>query len=276
MKEIQKLQNHLLKIHYKEFIISIDSDLFDEDENAIKFDDYIIYKGNEFLELKFKYLNKKILSIINETKIIFKGAIIDLRNTLSLIDENQKIIFQSISSTLENDFDIEDKKSNYYIECDDYTINNIGTLINEIPLFKTINHNKISSQPEDFELIIYKTLRFHNLIQLPSYLILICKLFIVELDKNMNKQLTTKVVDKINWEGNQTEMIEQVKALIENKTIKGTQKELINKFSGFFTLKIKYPDKIISDIKKRNNGSETLFLDKIKSSLYNYITKEKI
>jgi hypothetical protein len=80
---------------------------------------------------------------------------------------------------------------------------------------------------------------------------------------------------KIKWNGSQTELIELIKALIENNSIKGqNQKNTIYLFSKFLKMDIKNPDKIIQDVKKRNNGSETLFLDKLKTTLYDYIQKE--
>lgn len=79
----------------------------------------------------------------------------------------------------------------------------------------------------------------------------------------------------LNWNGTQTEFIEIVKALIENGNIKGTQTEIISKLSNVFNIKINNENKLINDIKTRNNGSETLFLDKLQKSLYDYITLEK-
>lgn len=82
----------------------------------------------------------------------------------------------------------------------------------------------------------------------------------------------------LNWIGEQTAFIELAKALIENGNIKvnkGEQVKTINTLSKFFNIKINYPNKLISDIKTRNNGSETLFLDELKKTLLDYITTEK-
>jgi hypothetical protein len=86
----------------------------------------------------------------------------------------------------------------------------------------------------------------------------------------------SNIEHSIDWKGTPTELMELIKALIENGTIKGTQKDIIKTFANFFNTEINNPDKLIQDIKGRNNGSETLFLDKVKSSLFNYLTKEKI
>ena len=78
----------------------------------------------------------------------------------------------------------------------------------------------------------------------------------------------------LNWNGTQTEFIELIKALIENGNIKGTQTEIISNLSNVFNIEIKHPNKLITDIKKRNNGSETLFLDRLQKTLFDYITLE--
>jgi len=94
-----------------------------------------------------------------------------------------------------------------------------------------------------------------------------------EMEYKGEKETYSKI-KKLNWQGTQTEFMELIKALIENGTLKGTQKEIIKHASKFFNIEIKNPDKLITDIKKRNIGSETLYIDKLRTSLYNYITKE--
>jgi hypothetical protein len=78
------------------------------------------------------------------------------------------------------------------------------------------------------------------------------------------KKQNPKNESNLNWNGTQTEFIELAKALIENCNIKGTQTEIIKSLSNIFNIKIKNKNKIINDIKTRNNGSETLFLNKLK------------
>jgi hypothetical protein len=81
-------------------------------------------------------------------------------------------------------------------------------------------------------------------------------------------------INPIVWNGTPTELMELIKALIENRSIKGdSQKNIIKLFTRLLNIDIKYPDKLITDIKKRSNGSETLFLDKLKTTLYDYIQK---
>ena len=88
------------------------------------------------------------------------------------------------------------------------------------------------------------------------------------------KKQNPKNENNLNWNGTQIEFIELVKALIENGNIKGTQTETIKSLSNIFNYKINNENKTINDIKNRNNGSETLFLDKLKKTLFDYITLE--
>lgn len=78
----------------------------------------------------------------------------------------------------------------------------------------------------------------------------------------------------VNWNGTQTEFIELIKALIENKTLKGKQKDIIEHASRFFNIVINNPSKTITDIQKRKNGNETLFINKLKTSLLDFINRE--
>lgn len=86
---------------------------------------------------------------------------------------------------------------------------------------------------------------------------------------------TEKISKKtIDFTGTQVQLMELVKALIENKSVRGKQKDIVKDFTDFFGLEVKSPDKIIQDIKNRNTGSETLFLNDLKSSLMQFISKE--
>jgi hypothetical protein len=94
--------------------------------------------------------------------------------------------------------------------------------------------------------------------------------------ENDNLQpLKPALENTLKWNGTQTEFIELVKALIENGNIKGTQTEIISKLSNVFNLEIKNPNKLINDLKLRNNNSETLFLGRLQKTLFDYITLEK-
>jgi hypothetical protein len=95
--------------------------------------------------------------------------------------------------------------------------------------------------------------------------------FYIQKKEDEKNQKIKEILETVEWKGTQTELIELIKALIENGTIKGKQKDIISNFSIFFKKEIKNPNKLIQDIKKRSNGSETLFLDSLKSSLTEFI-----
>ncbi len=95
--------------------------------------------------------------------------------------------------------------------------------------------------------------------------------------KNRKKTTTnkeqTKQKPKFKTNITQTQLVELVKALIENGTIQGTQKNIMNDFANFFGIEVNNPNKLIQDIKGRSNGGETLFLDDLSSSLFDYLSK---
>ena len=94
--------------------------------------------------------------------------------------------------------------------------------------------------------------------------------------KESNINSISSSINTVKWTGTQVELVELIKSLIESKKVQGTQKEIINSFSKFFNIEINNPNKTIQDIKNRNNDSETLFLDKLKSNLLNFIKGENI
>ncbi|MBF2710000.1 RteC domain-containing protein [Flavobacterium soyangense] len=95
------------------------------------------------------------------------------------------------------------------------------------------------------------------------------------LNIKKNKLTNNNEFPKVKFHGSPTEFIELIKALTENGNLKGIQKDNIEICSNFFDIEIKNPTKLISDINNtRNTGSETLFLDKLKKSLYTYIQQQ--
>ncbi len=96
-----------------------------------------------------------------------------------------------------------------------------------------------------------------------------------QVQEQTKETIPTEQIQKPKFKTNitQTELIELVKALIENGTISGTQKDIIKDFADFFGIKVNNPNKLITDIKGRNSESETLFLDKLRNSLMDYIIK---
>lgn len=155
----------------------------------------------------------------------------------------------------------------------------VWTLLEEVELLdkhSKFNYNfiKKSSNASDNKI----ALKYHQvlIIHCRSFLKFIYKTIVKnnfsEIIKPESKELILPIVQ---WESNQTELMELVKSLIEHGSVKGKQKDIITSFSQFFNINVNNPDKLLTDIKKRNNGSETLFLDKLKSSFLGYINQEK-
>ncbi|WP_282142617.1 RteC domain-containing protein [Cellulophaga baltica] len=178
-----------------------------------------------------------------------------------------------------------DIKADYYDHLKRYLKNNpdskeVELVENEIEFYEKliadIDSGKITEE-------LGFNLHLEELIEYKKYLNFFRdKLRLLELENesnpNPNKTSSNQTLETsmIKFNLSQTEIIELTKALIENGNIKGKQKDIINAFKVFFSVEINNPNKLITDIKKRNHGSETLFIDKLKSSLHNYITSENV
>ena len=100
------------------------------------------------------------------------------------------------------------------------------------------------------------------------------------LKDSSEKTLLGSKINPIYWNGNQTEFMELVKALIESESIKdakikGKQKELIEALSEVFNIHIKNPDKLLQDIKdNRLNDNKTILLDRLKNGLNSWLDQK--
>lgn len=118
------------------------------------------------------------------------------------------------------------------------------------------------------ERVDFKKVEIQEHIDACDFYLLEYKIRLARLQPNTNIPTISK---SLFWNGTQTGLIELIKALIQNGNIQGTQKEIINSFENFLNIKINNPNKLISDLSIRNNGSETLFLDELSNSLKEYI-----
>ncbi|MGJ8744415.1 RteC domain-containing protein [Polaribacter sp.] len=100
-----------------------------------------------------------------------------------------------------------------------------------------------------------------------------------ELKQEEPKQEEPKQLEfdniKLKWQGNPTELIELIIALFLYKRIIGEIGELTDKIANFFDIEIKEPYKLYEHIKERIHGNEPLFLDQLKSNLYDEIIKKR-
>lgn len=97
--------------------------------------------------------------------------------------------------------------------------------------------------------------------------------FIELIDQKLIEAPSVKKAETLKWKGTKIEFVELSKALIESNLFDGTQKEIVAKLSAFFEIDIKTYDQKLTQIKGRNNGSETLFLDQLKQNLDKYTKK---
>ena len=89
--------------------------------------------------------------------------------------------------------------------------------------------------------------------------------------------------NKLTWHGSKTELVELIKSLIEagslkgleTGSIKGTQKDIFKIFENFFGFDLNNFEQTIQKITKRSNGSETLFIDKLKHNFTAFSIKSE-
>lgn len=191
---------------------------------------------------------------------------------------NKGIYFKEYKENYSNNLEIH--KSEYTDNCEKTFINKeINTF--KFALFSPIEKSDISlidsKKKGDFNFDIFDLAGNHNLSY--SKIIDFLEQRKIQLENENLGTIKTPTIpvplNTLNWNGTQTEFIELVKALIENGNIKGTQTEIIKSLSNVFNIKINNENKLINDVKTRNNGSETLFIDKLKRALFDYITIEK-
>jgi len=81
--------------------------------------------------------------------------------------------------------------------------------------------------------------------------------------------------DTFIWKANKVETVELIKALIYSGAIEGTHKTVFSIFSNFLNIDLSSHDKTLQDIKLRIDA-ETKFIDKIRSSFKNELSKQEI
>lgn len=90
----------------------------------------------------------------------------------------------------------------------------------------------------------------------------------VNFGTNIDEQLNST---ELKWYGNQTELIELTKALIENGNLRGKQEDIYQAIQNVFQIKLNNIDQAITKFNHRGQENETKFLDKLKVSLSNYV-----
>lgn len=236
------------------------------------YDTLEMFKDNYFVDYSDVAKDVSFLRYLKNLHSIYSGEInhVDLINLQNIEQKFIPFLSKSEITTLKAKI-INGDSENEIMEC-----------------FSTENKHFVKSEFKEYKKLIMDLLEFeqksskHTMIK-----VFIEKLiYDEELKLKHNQQIgainnnpllpdysETTTNKKIKFHGNNVEFVELVKALIENGNLKGTQKEIFKTLSEFFEIEVKHPDKTISDIKKRNNGSETLFLDRLKESMITHITK---
>jgi|GEM_PF-3341026 len=85
-------------------------------------------------------------------------------------------------------------------------------------------------------------------------------------------QLNGGRTDSVKWKGTQADAVELIKAMIEQGSLEGTQKDIFKSFEKFFDIELNNCDQKIQKFKHRK-ASPTTYLDELKASLINYLGK---
>lgn len=77
--------------------------------------------------------------------------------------------------------------------------------------------------------------------------------------------------NKLIWNGDKSNLVEVIEALIVNGNIKGTKKEIYETFALFFNEDLSNYAITVSKFTNRNDGNETKFLDELRKTLLDEI-----
>jgi len=287
------LQEHLRENHYLKFIAPVE-EITKEEFPYADYEEFILYNMSEHIELSPKNMSRITRQLIDETKKRFQEAVYHIRNISlsSRVDDdiaylqNQIFIFKSLLKSLNRDCEIENEDSRFHAKFEPEPFPYISPLLQKMPVFKNQKNFIVNSKDgfDNYYIEIYKFTRFLSLIEIPYTLLNCCILFLNEMATQLNllihaQQPKEVISSNLVWNGTNTELVELGKGLLENGSIKdshkkGKQKELFDTLSKTFNFDIKLRDKTLQDIKKRSNGSETLFMDNLKSALSKWITRK--
>lgn len=95
--------------------------------------------------------------------------------------------------------------------------------------------------------------------------------FTVEEIENENREINNIV---LKWNGDKSNLIEVIEALIVNKNIQGTKKEIYETFGILFNEDLSNNAITVSKFINRSEANETKFLNELKSSLLDDINKK--
>lgn len=153
--------------------------------------------------------------------------------------------------------------------CDSKEIDFLNYELEHIEIIENNRTMSNSSSPLDY----YNKTKYNYSVKRKLEIINSKIIELTKVDEISATNLTETINTRFKSNISPTELVELVKALIESKVVNGTVKEIFEDFSKFFNVELKNPHKTFQDIKSRELGNETLFLDKLKSTLYDTIQK---
>lgn len=201
---------------------------------------------------------------------------------ISLYEDMTPVNFiEHLYFLVKNDFSIPFLKSNskevlsYQIKIGDYIQNNIE----ELKSYNTYSLKALALKSPLYQILsdLFSDIDIKEVFDLEElifkYEFKNWRKFIELINEKLNNSPTIKKIETLKWKGTKADFVELSKALILSDMFNGTQKEIVEKLSTFLEIDIKNYDQKLIQIKGRNNGSETLFLNKLKQNLDNYFKK---
>lgn len=201
---------------------------------------------------------------LESEKVFFYGC--SFKNYIENYDSRLKVYNEKHPDALEIDFILFDFKvihsKSFLSFISELFIHkpNIDFSIKKLKNFLNERANKLGYYLEREQLTRWEGDEFHN--------------YSGEFTYFKDENYSSSKKQKLEWTASKTDFIELFKALVESKSINGTQIEIIEKAGEFFGVDTKNFSQAIQDISKRNNGSETKFLTSLNSTLLNYIQKK--
>jgi hypothetical protein len=219
LEAVHKLQQALTKNYYKTFLISLN------DNNDIDFnlyDEWIIYKGEEYIEKNLNVIKRESRKIISDIKPIYIDANSEIYLTLANLKTNEEK-FNYLTNTvrliniaiaqLQKDMFIDNTESNYYSKINNaqnfISFNDVLSEFINMTVHKNFNDKRyVKSQfPYDSWDFEYFYLRTEYLSLLPTSLYTIANCFLNILQnildeitsESTNILINEEVTSKLNW-----------------------------------------------------------------------------
>lgn len=218
MEAVLKLQQALTKNYYKTFLISLNGN---NDIDFNLYDEWIIYKGEEYLEKNLLVIQRDSRKIIDDIKPIYIDAISEIYLTFASLKTNEEklnyltntIRFINIAILqLQKDMIIDNTESNYHSKINN--AHNFVSFDDVLSEFIKMTTSKSFDDKRKFKSnfyydswdLDYFNIRTQYLGFLPTALYSIANCFLKILQNNLNKiipleqnTIISELTSKLNW-----------------------------------------------------------------------------